>query len=122
MSTMSMIIIALGLLGTALFAVGYYRGVQNALNSFRQPEREDLDVPQYGHWYSMGFATLASAVIIATVGITPAFVYAGPLLAILAAAANGVAFFLEEKIPAPEEEAVTSRHLDPKIIASSKAA
>jgi hypothetical protein len=120
---MTTIIIALGALGTALFAVGYFRGVQNALNSFRQPERDDLEVPQYGHWYSMGFATLASAVIIATVGITPAFVYAGPLLAILAAAANGLAFFLEEKIPAAEADGVVaSRPIDAKIMASGKAA
>jgi hypothetical protein len=102
MSTISIVIIVLGALATALFIVGYVRGMQNALNGFRQADSVEPEVPQYGHWGAMGFATVASAVVIAVVGLTPLFVYAGPLLVIISAAATGYAFFLEEKVPAPK--------------------
>ncbi|RJF89806.1 hypothetical protein D3874_24930 [Oleomonas cavernae] len=100
MSTISIVIIALGSAATLLFVLGYIRGTRNALNSFRQPEGKELEVPQYGHWGAMAFATIASAVVIAAVGLTPLFIYAGPILVILSAAGTGYAFFLEEKISA----------------------
>jgi hypothetical protein len=101
MSTITLVITALGVLITIFFAAAYVRGVRNAVNSFRQPPGPEKPVPQDGHWISMAFAVLVSIVSIVGVGYSAAFVYVGPFLVLVSAAGTALAFFLEEKVPVP---------------------
>lgn len=85
----------MGLIATVVFALGYYRGVTGAVTDHRNsgesapiPEEENSN---YG--LAIVCAVIASAVIIASVGFVPEMMYAGPLLAIVTATMNGVAFF-----------------------------
>jgi hypothetical protein len=95
MSNISTVIITLSILATILFAVGFIRGVKNAVASFRAGD-DDSEVTDLAHWPSVIFAVVASAVVIAAVGFSPSLVYAGPILVIISGAATGLAFFLEE--------------------------
>jgi hypothetical protein len=107
MSNISTIIITLSVLATILFAVGFIRGVKNAMASFRAGG-DDSEVTDLAHWPSVIFAVLASAFVIAAVGFSAAFVYAGPILVIVSGAATGLAFFLEE---APQSQVSTTAQL-----------
>ena len=51
------------------------------------------------------FAVVASAVVIALVGVAPAWIYAGPILAIVTATGVGVAFLVGNKRSAPAPKA-----------------
>lgn len=104
MSNISAVILTLSVLGTLLFAVGFIRGVKNAITAFRLPD-DNSEVTDLAHWPSVIFAVVVSAVVIAAVGFSPAFVYAGPILVIISGAAVGLAFFLEE---APQQQASES--------------
>jgi hypothetical protein len=94
MSTISLVIVVAGALATLLFAVGFLRGLRNAIAG------RDLAAPASNEDERSRFPTalvavVASAVVIAAVGFTPAAIYIGPLLAIVTAAGVGLAFFLE---------------------------
>lgn len=94
MSTLSLILILLGLAATALFVAGFVRGLrQTFANRDAAPAKENF--VDSDHWPSVIFAVIASALIITAVGFIPYAVYAGPFLVILTAAANGLAFFLD---------------------------
>jgi hypothetical protein len=90
MSTISMVILVVGILATVLFAAGFVRGVQNALNGFRKGSEEQFLVTDNAHWVAVGLSVLGAAVVIAAVGFIPAFVYAGPLLVLVSAAGPGL--------------------------------
>ncbi|MBL8893892.1 MAG: hypothetical protein JNJ53_04780 [Rhizobiales bacterium] len=94
MSTISLIIIVLGLVATIIFVAGFARGLRQSIAA-RDAASDQSGDEDRNYWPSVVFAVIASAVIIAAVGIIPAAVYAGPVLVILTAAANGVAFFLD---------------------------
>ena len=96
MSVTFYIFLALGAAATALFVAGYIRGVRNALLTYDDDQIEtdtsgDIDV----FWWKIGAGVLAASLVIFLVGVSPVFVYLGPLLAILTAAMNGLAFFVE---------------------------
>jgi len=97
MSAISTGIIILGLLGAATFLSGFVKGVREAIREYRhpQPEGEWTDSGHYGA--SAFFAVLASAIIMALVGFAPAWIYAGPLLAIGTATGVGIAFLVGNK-------------------------
>jgi len=97
MSTISIVILVLGILATVLFAAGFVRGVQNALNGFRKGSEEQFLVTDNAHWLAVGSSVVGAAVLIAAVGFIPAFVYAGPLLVLVSAAGTGLAFFIEDR-------------------------
>ena len=97
MSTISIVILVLGILATVLFAAGFVRGVQNALNGFRKGSEERFLVTDNAHWFAVGLSVLGAAVVIAAVGFIPAFIYAGPLLVLVSAAGTGLAFFIEDR-------------------------
>lgn len=102
MSTISTIILILGLFATILFAAGFVRGVQNALNGFRKSgEQEQHLVTNNAHWTAVILSVVGAAVVIAAIGFIPAFIYAGPFLVLVSAAGTGLAFFLEEKEVSP---------------------
>lgn len=107
MSTISIVILVLGILATGLFAAGFVRGVQNALNGFRKASEEHFLVTDNAHWLAVGLSVLGAAVVIAAVGFSPAFVYAGPLLVLVSAAGTGLAFFIEDR-ETPQDTANTA--------------
>lgn len=94
MSTITTILLLLGILATAVFAAGFLRGLAQAIDSRSRPDRR-VPVSEDEHWPSVLFAIVVSALVIASVGFIPAAVYAGPLLVIVTAAATGIAFFLD---------------------------
>lgn len=97
MSTISIVIIVLGILSTILFSAGFVRGVQNALNGFRKGSEEQFLVTDNAHWVAVGMSVIGAAFVIAAIGFIPAFVYAGPLLVLVSAAGTGLCFFIEKK-------------------------
>jgi hypothetical protein len=96
MSNVSLVIIIAGAAATLLFALGFLRGLRNAIAGRNQaaPESNDDEISRFP---TALFAVVASAVVIAAIGFAPAAIYAGPFLVIVTAAAVGLAFFLEPK-------------------------
>lgn len=94
MSTVSLVILISGLAATLLFLAGFWRGVNRAIAGRHDPGSSDVP-DDTGHLGSAIFAVVASAVVIALIGVVPAAIYAGPFLAIVTAAAVGIAFFVE---------------------------
>ena len=96
MSTISLVILVLGLAATLLFLAGFWRGLKEALAS--RDEVASTEVPEdKGHLGTAIFAVVASAVVIAAVGFSPYAIYVGPLLSLFTAAAVGIAFFAERR-------------------------
>jgi hypothetical protein len=97
MSTLDIVFMILGAAATLLFIAGYIRGTRTALASYDDPKIEVDDSGDiHTYWWPIVVAVLAAATIIGLVGVSPIFIYAGPLLAIGTAAVNGLAFFLEK--------------------------
>lgn len=94
MSTISTFILIAGLAATALFVIGFLRGLNNAIRSRHETKSTEV-VDERSHLLTAGFAVVASAAVIAAIGIWPEAIYIGPLLCLFTAAAVGVAFFLE---------------------------
>jgi hypothetical protein len=94
-STIYLTIVVLGLIATAVFVVGFAKGVRDTIIDHRRgaPELDPTDDQPYGA--SALFAVIASAAVIALAGFSPAFIYAGPLLAIVTAVGVGVAFLVD---------------------------
>lgn len=86
-----------GIIITAFFLAGFWRGLQNAITEYRNGASEPRDVPDYRYGGIAALSVLASAIIIASAGFSPAMIYAGPLLALITAAGCGLAFFVEGK-------------------------
>ncbi len=93
MSAIFIAIVTFGLLGAAVFLSGFIVAVRETIRERRdpEPEREWVDKGRYG--WSAFFAVVASALVIALAGVSPLWIYAGPLLAIVTATGVGVAFF-----------------------------
>ena len=83
MSTVFTLIVVLGLIGAATFLVGITKGVREAVSEYRNPQPEGAWSDEGHYGLSALFAVVASAVVIALVGVAPAWIYAGPLLAIV---------------------------------------
>ncbi|MDY0873014.1 hypothetical protein [Dongia rigui] len=94
MSTISLVILVSGLAATLLFLAGFSRGVNRAIAARNDPSSTEAP-DEAGHLGTAIFAVIASAVVIALVGVVPSAIYIGPFLAIFTAAAVGVAFFVE---------------------------
>jgi hypothetical protein len=94
MSAIFIAIVAFGLFGAAVFISGFIVAVRETIREPRDatPEREWVDEGRYG--WSAFFAVFASAVVIALAGVSPLWIYAGPLLAIVTATGVGIAFFV----------------------------
>jgi len=86
------------LIATVIFASGYFKGVVGAVTDHRAqadspiPEEKDSN---YG--LAILAAVIVASAIIGLVGVVPEMIYAGPLLAIVTATMNGVAFFVDSK-------------------------
>lgn len=98
MSTISWIVILLGIAATLLFLAGFVRGLNQAIVTRDDPTATE-EQDNSGHLWTAIFAVIASAVVITAVGITPLAIYAGPLLCIFTAAAVGLAFFVDRSAP-----------------------
>lgn len=96
MSTIMIFFLALGAVATLIFVAGYIRGVRAAIMTYDDDHIEtdtsgDVDI----YWWKIGVGVLAASLVIYLAGVAPAFIYLGPFLAIMTAAMNGVAFFIE---------------------------
>ena len=96
MSLLLTVFLVAGLIATLIFISGYIRGARIALKTYDDDRievdtRGDVDT----FWWKIGAGVVAATLIIMMVGVVPAFVYVGPMMAIFTAAANGFAFFLE---------------------------
>jgi hypothetical protein len=89
------LILILGLAAAVLFLSGFARGLRNAIGEYRIGKTEPTDVPDYNYVGIAALSVVASAVVIALAGVSPMWIYAGPLLALCTAAGIGVAFFVE---------------------------
>jgi hypothetical protein len=98
MSTVSITIIVLGLIATAIFAAGFYRGLRQSIAGRDVKGSDDAGYDASDRWPSVILAVIASAAIISLVGFYPSAIYFGPFLVVLTAAANGVAFFLDKGV------------------------
>jgi len=98
MSTVFTLIVVLGLIGAATFLVGFTKGVREAVSEYRNPQPEGAWSDEGHYGLSALFAVVASAVVIALVGVGPAWIYAGPL----PATGVGVAFLVGNKRPTTE--------------------
>jgi hypothetical protein len=87
-------IVILGLFGAAVFLIGFAKGVVETIRErrFATPDREASEEGFYGA--SALIAVVASAVIIGMVGVSPTWIYAGPLLAIITATGVGICFLV----------------------------
>ena len=98
MSTISTIILILGVFITILYVAGVIRGLRNAFNGFRKNGQDgQYLVTDNAHWTAVILSIVGAAAVISAIGFAPAFVYAGPFLALVTAMGVGVAFFIEEK-------------------------
>ena len=98
MTPLMIVFLALGAVATVLFFFGYAHGARVAIRSHNDPSVEvddSKDIKKY--WWPIALAVLASAVIIGLMGIAPAFIYVAPVLTIVTAAVNGLAFFFEDR-------------------------
>jgi hypothetical protein len=95
MSTIYLVIIIFGLVATAIFMIGFAKGLRDAIIEYRAQLPDPVETDQQPYGWSAGFAVIASAVIIALPGMGAMWIYAGPLLAIVTAFGCGLAFFVE---------------------------
>ncbi|MEP4377963.1 MAG: hypothetical protein ABJ215_05575 [Alphaproteobacteria bacterium] len=96
MSTIELVFLFSAVAATALFVVGYARGAKTAMATY---DTAGMEIDEHGDVQSFGWqiaaAVVAASAIIGLVGVFPAFIYVGPALAIVTAAVNGIAFFME---------------------------
>jgi L-asparagine transporter-like permease len=69
MSTIFALIVILGLIGAATFLVGFTKGVREAVSEYRNPQPEGAWSDEGHYGLSALFAVVASAVVIALVGV-----------------------------------------------------
>ncbi|WP_424934543.1 hypothetical protein [Amaricoccus macauensis] len=99
MTPLMLFFVACGIGATLLFVAGYLRGVRVALRSCNDDRIEtDTSGDLTAYWWKIGIGVLAASALIFLAGTSPIFVYAAPFMAIMTAAANGLAFFVE-KLP-----------------------
>ena len=94
MSGLLIFFLIIGAAATVLYAAGYATGIRQ---SFADVEA-DTEITEYkdsAYTVTIALAVIASAVIIGLVGVSPIFVYAGPLLAVITTFMVGFAFFYE---------------------------
>jgi hypothetical protein len=97
MSPIESAFLVAGAVATILFFADYVRGAWTAIATHSDAEIEvDDSGDVQAYWWQIAAAVAAAAVIIGLAGVSPAFVYLGPALAIVTAASNGLAFFLED--------------------------
>ena len=97
MSQIYLVVVVFGLIGAAIFIVGFLKGVRDTIRERRNPTPESDEVDEKPYGSSAIFAVLASAVVIGLAGVAPAWIYLGPLLAIVTAIGVGVAFLVGDR-------------------------
>ncbi len=97
MSGILVFFLIIGAAATILYAAGYATGLKQTFSD-AQEEEEITDYKDSAYTYTIAAAVVASAVIIALVGVNPIFVYAGPLLAVVTTFMVGFAFFYERML------------------------
>ena len=100
MSTIYLITIVLGLAGTAIFAAGFVKGLREAIAEYSIAAEPPEPEGETSYAWSAVVAVIVSALVIAGVGFSPYWIYAGPLLAIASGTGVGIAFFAERRAQA----------------------
>src|SRR3954451_21068793 len=91
-----LVVVVFGLIGAAIFIVGFLKGVRDTIRERRNPSPESDEVDEKPYGSRAVFARLAPAVGLRPGGLAPAWIYLGPLLAIVTAIGVGVAFLVGE--------------------------
>ncbi len=94
MSGLLIFFIIIGALATVLYVAGYIIGIKQSFADV-ESDKEVTNYKDSAYTVTIALAVIASAVIIALVGVTPVFVYAGPFLAVVTTFMVGFAFFYE---------------------------
>ncbi len=99
MSGLLIFFLIIGAAATVLYAAGYAIGIRQSFADV-EADAEIEDYKDSAYTVTIALAVLASAVIIGLVGVSPIFVYAGPLLAVITTFMVGFAFFYERMMRA----------------------
>lgn len=99
MSGLLIFFIIIGAIATALYAAGYATGIKQSFADV-EADKEITEYKDSAYTVTIALAVIASAVIIGLVGVSPIFVYAGPLLAVVTTFMVGFAFFYERMMRA----------------------
>ncbi len=91
------IALALGGIATLLFFFGLARGAVAAIRDADKTSSENETVEDGGYAWTAIAAVIASSATVTLAGISPIFIYLGPLLAIGSAAGIGIAFLVEDR-------------------------
>lgn len=94
MSGLLIFFLIIGAAATVLYAAGYATGIRQSFADV-EADTEIEDYKDSAYTVTIALAVLASAVIIGLVGVSPIFIYAGPLLAVITTFMVGFAFFYE---------------------------
>lgn len=94
MSGLLIFFIIIGAMATVLYVAGYVIGIKQSFADV-EADKEVTNYKDSAYTVTIALAVIASAVIIALVGVAPVFVYAGPLLAVFTTFMVGFAFFYE---------------------------
>ena len=110
MSTVTLIIILLGLAATGIFVAGFARGLRQSISG--RDAASDTSAPEDSQSLAQRHFR-GDRVRGGDLGgrVYPAAVYAGPFLVILTAAANGIAFFLDDGTSRVAEKFTTAQQL-----------
>src|SRR5260370_17012552 len=76
------LITIVGIVVTVFFLAGFGRSLKNAIAEYRSGTPEPTTVPAYRYGGIAALSVIASAVIIAGAGFSPAMIYPPPLLAL----------------------------------------
>ena len=91
------IALALGAVATLLFFIGLTRGAVEAVRDADKISDQNETAEDGGYaWTAIG-AIVASSATVTLAGISPIFIYLGPLLAIGSAAGIGIAFLVGDR-------------------------
>ncbi|TIR89219.1 hypothetical protein [Mesorhizobium sp.] len=91
------IALVLGAAAILLFFAGLKRGAVAAVRDADKTSDENQTVEDGGYAWTAIAAVVASSSIVTLAGISPIFIYFGPLLAIGSAAGIGIAFLVEDR-------------------------
>lgn len=101
MSAIMIFFLVVGAAATVMFIAGYVHGIRGALlSNDGKPVDPDTSGDLNAKWWMYGGAVLAASTVIFLVGVSAFFVYLGPFLAMMTAAANGMAFFVDKSTSA----------------------
>lgn len=95
MSTSLILTIIAAVVGTAIFAAGYIKGIRRAIAEYGTP---NVPVTDKGgnYWLTVFIAIFGAGIAVTLLGVSPNWMIVVPFLGILSAIMVGLCFFVEE--------------------------